>query len=244
MESPKKASGIHGLTIGLGQMGLRSTWNLPKIKQVALENKRKFLIAAHGGYSETIKKFSVPEGVFIIFLATAATFYYHPRFNDPVSEFMTKRSNIRLLLQGKINDEKLPFYLKGWKTRFYGPGDTCKDVNLELFDKQVHGMGIHNLPFVSKNQIMEIPGIGNGYKTHLSDIVNKLKGVYFVACCRKTDSSRPHSIYTAVGAFRGDLNTKETDKSASQTLLKRRAVNSPIVRSTKKRRVSSLPMSN
>jgi len=244
LKRPKKAIGIHGLTLGLGQMGLRSTWNLPKIKQVALENKRKFFIAAHGGYSETIKKFTVPEGVFIIFLATAATFYYHPRFNDPVSEFMTKRSNIRLLLQGEINDENLPFYLKGWKTRFYGPGDTCKDVHLELFDKEAHGMGIHNLPFVSKNQIMEIAGIWNGYKTNLSDIVNKVKGVYFVACCRKTGPSRPHPIYTTIGAYRGDLNTRETDKSASQTLLKRRALNSPIVRSAKKRRVSSVPRTN
>ena len=79
---------------------------------------------------------------------------------------------------------------------------------------------------------------------NLSHIVNKVKGVYFVACCRKTGSSNPHPIYTSVSAFRGDLNTKETDKRASQTLLKRRAVNSPIVRSAKKRRVSSVPRTN
>ena len=40
---PKKASGIHGLTLALGQTELRSTSNLPKIKQVAREAKKKFL---------------------------------------------------------------------------------------------------------------------------------------------------------------------------------------------------------
>jgi hypothetical protein len=214
---------------------------LPKIKQVALENKRKFFVAAHGGYGETIKKFSVPEGVFIIFLAKAGTLYYQPHFNDPVSEFMTKRHNIRLLLQG---NEKLPPYLKGWNTRFFGPGDTCKDVYLQFKDINIRGMGIHVLPFKSNNQLFETPGFGNGYETYISNMVKGVPGVYFIACCRKTDPNRPHPIYTAVGAYRGDLNTQEMDKRASQTLLKRRAINSPIIRSAKKRRVSSVLRTN
>lgn len=41
LRKPKK-TGIHGLTLALGQTELRSTANLPKIKQVAREAKKNF----------------------------------------------------------------------------------------------------------------------------------------------------------------------------------------------------------
>ena len=70
---------------------------------------------------------------------------------------------------------------------------------------------------------------------------------YFVACCRKTVplyQPQSNSLYTPVNVLRGNVKTILMDKNASQTLLKRRTVNSPIVRSAKKRRVSSVPRTN
>jgi len=247
LKSPKKASGIHGLTLALGQTELRSTSNLPKIKQVAREAKKKFLILGHGSYHDTTRTFTVPEGVFVIFIAEAATYLSkNSAVDGPLTRFLTKNENIRLLLEGKIKDENLPEYLKGWKTRFYGPGERCRNVNLTLEDEDFKGTGLHRLPLKSTRQLIEIPGEGVGYKGPLSYIL-QFPGVYFVACCRKTDplyQPRSPSLYTPINVFRGNVKTILTDESASQTLLKRRAVNSPIIRSAKKRRVSSLLRTN
>ena len=247
LKKPKKASGIHGLTLALGQTELRSTANLPKIKQVAREAKKKFLILGHGSYLDTTEKFTIPDGVFVIFVAEAAR--YLSKFSaldGPLTRFLTKNENIRDLLAGKIKDENLPEYLQGWKTRFYGPGERCRNVNLTLEDEHFRGTGLHDLPLQSAKQLLENPGKGVGYTGPLSSIL-QLPGVYFVACCRKTEllyQARSPSLYTPVNFFRGNVKTILSDKSASQTLLKRRAINSPNVRSTKKRRVSSVPRTN
>ena len=214
---------------------------------MALENKRKFLILGHGSYHDTTKAFTVPEGVFVIFIAEAVTYLSkNSAIDGPLTRFLTKNENIRKLLDGNIEDKDLPEYLKGWKTRFFGPGESCSNVNLILEDEDFKGTGLHYLPLKSTRQLIDNAGQGVGYRGPLSYIL-QFPGVYFVACCRKTVplyQPRSNNLYPPVNVLRGNVKTILMDKSASQTLLKRRAVNSPIVRSAKKRRVSSVPRTN
>jgi len=238
---PKK-SGVHGLTLALGQAELRSTEDLPKIKQVARESRSKYLIVGHGSYFSTTRSFYVPDNVFIIFLARPET--YLPKIallNSELTRFLTKPDKIRKMLKGEIENNELPEYLKDWNTRFFGPGDRCRNIEIVLHDPLILGTGVTHLPLHSSTQLKNTEGFGAGYTAKLADIIQKKKGVYFVGCCRRSETLHPSSsIYTPRNVFESYSNTMLAEKSARETLLKRKAINSPIVRSPKKRRVSSV----
>jgi len=245
LRKPKK-TGTYGLTLALAQSELRSTENLPKIKQVARESKSKYLIVGHGSYFSTTQSFYVPDNVYIIFLARAEM--YLPKtalLNSELTRFLTYPDKIRKMLKGETENNRLPEYLQDWKTRFFGPGDRCRNIEIVLDDPLILGTGVTHLPLHHSTQLINTPGFGAGHTSKLSDIIQHRKGVYFVGCCRKSQSLRPSSSrYTPLNVFRSYSNTMLAEKSASETLLKRKAINSPNVRSFKKRRVSSVPRSN
>ena len=244
LRKPKK-TGIHGLTLALGQAELRSTANLPKIKQVARESRSKYLVVGHGSYFSTTQSFYVPDNVYIIFLARAEM--YLPKtalLNSELTRFLTYPDKIRKMLSGEIENDRLPEYLKDWKTRFFGPGDRCRNIEIVLDDQLILGTGVTHLPLHHSTQLKNTEGFGAGYTAKLADITQR-KGVYFVGCCRKSESLHASSSrYTPRNVFASYANTMLAEKSASETLLKRKAINSPIVRSAKKRRVSSVLRTN
>ena len=217
--------------------------NLPKIHKVANKLNNRYLLVGHSEYRLNLPFFSVKPNIFIIFLARPEILLpktiVTPSYG--LTRFLSRKENIDNLLESKIKN--IPPILENWQARFFGPGDPCIDIELQLIDNQVIGTGLHKLPLGNPKQLLLKKGHLHGRTIKLSQLNSP--GVYFVACCRKSVSvNQPssRSIYTSVSELRSGIRSRVYDKSAMSSLRKRRFIKSPtLLRSIKKIRVQNIP---
>lgn len=113
------------------------------IRAFAAERRVQFLLA-HGKH--TSDTFKVPEGQIIVFVSRAGKQLPATIINQAFYDIFASANALQKLLTTR--SKTLPWFLRGWKRRTYGPGDTCPETVLQLTDPICwkSAMGLHALP--------------------------------------------------------------------------------------------------
>lgn len=144
---------------------------------------RLSLLLSHGEYqgNAIATKFTVPEGQLIVFVSKTGVYLPQKIVDKQFYEIFGDKRNVSDLLKKKTFP--LPWYLKGFRKRTYGPGDQCPNLTLHMFDPAWEGMGIHALPLKAPLRGPGAPpGEFRGQTKKLRDITGR--GVLFVVACR------------------------------------------------------------
>jgi len=108
-----------------------------------IHQKRVQMLLAHGEHEATT--FKVPEHQIIVFVAEAGKRLPQTIIRQEFYDIFASKSALRKLLMTRSED--LPWFMRGWVKRTYGPGDVCPETYLELKDPCWQtAMGIHSLP--------------------------------------------------------------------------------------------------
>lgn len=144
---------------------------------------RLSLLLSHGEYQENAiaTKFTVPEGQLIVFVSKTGVYLPQKIVNQQFYDIFGDKRNVSNLL--KRRTFPVPWYLKGFRKRTYGPGDQCPNLTLHMSDPAWGGMGIHTLPLTKGLEGPEAPpGAFHGQTKKLRDLAGR--GVLFVVACR------------------------------------------------------------
>lgn len=113
------------------------------IRAFAAERRVQFLLA-HGKH--TSDTFKVPEGQIIVFVSRAGRQLPATIVNQAFYDIFASANALQKMMT--TQSKNLPWFLRGWKGRTYGPGDTCPETVLQLTDPICwkSAMGLHVLP--------------------------------------------------------------------------------------------------
>lgn len=140
------------------------------------------LLLSHGEYQENAiaTKFTVPDGQLIVFVSKTGVYLPQKIIDDNFYSIFGSVQGVSNLLKKGTG---VPWYLKGFKKRTYGPGDQCPNLTLHMSDPAWGGMGIHALPLRARlDGPGAPPGQFRGQTRKLRDIAGR--GVLFVVACR------------------------------------------------------------
>lgn len=144
---------------------------------------RLSLLLSHGEYQgdAIATKFKVPEGQLIVFVSKTGVYLPQKIVDQKFYEIFGDKRNVSDLLTRKTFP--VPWYLKGFRKRTYGPGDQCPNLTLHMSDPAWGGMGIHPLPLKARLEGPGAPpGAFHGQTKKLRDLAGR--GVLFVVACR------------------------------------------------------------
>jgi hypothetical protein len=103
------------------------------------------LVYGHGGYVPNNGSFKIPEGHIIVFLAEPGRRLPVTVVDQRFYDMFTSKRAVKNMILSRMKD--LPWYLRGWKTRTYGPGESCPDLSMDFSDPcWTIGMGVHDIP--------------------------------------------------------------------------------------------------
>ena len=157
-----------------------------------IKSKPKYILLAHGSYSNPPPVFIVPPKTVIIFISKASRGLAQSIVTDQFYNFFG-RSNRNY---SQLNSSNMPEIVKGWNTHTYGPGQQISDINLSFRDPEWPGMGIHTLP-IGPNQFKIRSGQFAGQEKTLSTLQFPPGGsVLFVVACRGLSRQESHSNQT------------------------------------------------
>jgi len=152
------------------------------MSRYADDTGRLGLVLSHGEYQENAiaTKFTVPDGQLIVFVSKTGVYLPQAIIDRSFYDIFGSVQGVSNLLKKGTN---VPWYLKGFKKRTYGPGDQCPNLTLHMKDPAWRGMGIHALPLKAPlSGPGAPPGAYNGQTKKLRDIAGR--GVLFVVACR------------------------------------------------------------